>query len=92
MRTCEPNEVLFLTCKSSRLTIDNIQRYIDTTCTVLQTQQRRSLHSIALSAHLLAELGSRLSLDPVEVDLAGGGQIGLIRQRREDLVDDAAGR
>lgn len=49
-------------------------------------------NNMSFPPHLLAELGSSLSLDPVEIDLAGGGQIGLIRQRREDLVDDAAGR
>ena len=49
-------------------------------------------NNMSFPPHLLAELGGSLGLDPVEVDLAGGGQIGLIRQRREDLVDDAAGR
>ena len=66
---------------------------IDTTCAICKHNKNPSMHSIALSAHLLTKLGSSLGLDPVEVDLAGGGgQIGLIRQRRKDLVDDAAGR
>lgn len=54
--------------QSSRLAF-----YFDdnTTCAILQAQQQTSFRialNTSLSSHLLAELGSSLGLDPVEVD------------------------